>query len=51
MPAVEAAGRNPVVPVIVLDRKPDTVALRDLGAGADVTSLELLLTVAPKSRA
>ena len=37
--AVEAAGRNPVVPVIVLDRKADTVALRELAAGADVTSL------------
>lgn len=48
VPAVEAAGRNPVVPVIVLDRKADTVALRDLAAGADVKSLELLLTVAAK---
>jgi len=46
VPAVEAAGRNPVVPVIVLDRKADTVKLRDLAAGADVRSLELLLTVA-----
>lgn len=48
VPAVEAAGRNPVVPVIVLDRKADTVALRDLAVGVDVKSLELLLTVAPK---
>ncbi len=46
VPAVEAAGRNPVVPVIVLDRKADTVELRDLAAGADVKSLELLLTAA-----
>ena len=46
VPAIEAAGRNPVVPVIVLDRKADTVELRDLAAGADVRSLELLLTVA-----
>ncbi len=44
--AVEAAGRNPVVPVIVLDRKADAVTLRDLAAGSDVTHLELLLTVA-----
>ena len=49
VPAVEAAGRNPVVPVIVLDRKADTVGLRDLAAGADVKSLELLLTVASTS--
>lgn len=45
VPAIEAAGRNPVVPVIVLDRKADTVELRNLGAGADVRTLELLLTV------
>ena len=43
--AVEAAGRNPVVPVVVLDRKATDVALRELDAGADVRSLELLLTV------
>lgn len=48
VPAIEAAGRNPVVPVIILDRKADTVALRELTAGADVKSLELLLTVAAK---
>ncbi|WP_372461800.1 glucose PTS transporter subunit IIA [Nocardioides furvisabuli] len=51
VPAVEAAGRNPVVPVIVLDRKADTVALRDLAAGADVKGLELLLTVAASPEA
>jgi PTS system N-acetylglucosamine-specific IIC component len=51
VPAVEAAGRNPVVPVIILDRKADSVALRELAAGADVKSLELLLTVAPKAKA
>ena len=50
VPAVEAAGRNPVVPVVILDRKADTVALRDLAAGADVKSLELLLTVASNSK-
>ncbi len=49
VPAVEAAGRNPVVPVIILDRKADTVVLRDLAAGGDVKPLELLLTVAAKS--
>lgn len=46
VPAIEAAGRDPVVPVIIVDRKADTVVLRDLAAGADVRSLELLLTVA-----
>ena len=50
--AVEAAGRNPVVPVVVLDRKATDVALRELDAGADVRSLELLMTVsATKSAA
>ncbi len=48
--AVEAAGRNPVVPVIILDRKADAVALRNLATGADVKSLELLLTVVPTSK-
>ncbi|MEO5663292.1 MAG: glucose PTS transporter subunit IIA [Nocardioides sp.] len=46
VPAVEAAGRNPIVPVVILDRKADAIALRDLAAGASLTSLELLLTVA-----
>ena len=50
VPAIEAAGRNPVVPVIILDRKADSVVLRDLAAGAEVKSLELLLTVAAPSR-
>ena len=50
VPAIEAAGRNPVVPVIILDRKADSVVLRDLAAGADVKSLELLLTVAAPPR-
>lgn len=49
VPAIVAAGRNPVVPVIILDRKADTIALRDLAAGADVKGLELLLTVAAKT--
>ena len=42
--AVEAAGRNPVVPVIVLERKAHDVTLRGLEAGDHVTDLELLLT-------
>jgi N-acetylglucosamine PTS system EIICBA or EIICB component len=42
--AVEAAGRNPVVPVIVLERKAHDVTLRGLAAGDHVTDLELLLT-------
>jgi hypothetical protein len=37
--------------VIILDRKADSVALRELAAGADVKSLELLLTVAAKAKA
>ena len=42
--AVEAAGRNPVEPVIVLERKAHDVTLRGLEAGDHVTDLELLLT-------
>ena len=42
--AVEAAGRNPVVPVIVLERKAHDVTLRGLEAGDQVRDLELLLT-------
>lgn len=45
VPAIEAAGRNPVVPVVILDRKAADVTLRDLEAGAPVRDLELLLTV------
>jgi PTS system N-acetylglucosamine-specific IIC component len=43
--SVEAAGRNPIVPVVVLDRRATDVALRELADGADVRELELLLTV------
>ncbi|EON22899.1 PTS system glucose-like transporter subunit IIB [Nocardioides sp. CF8] len=46
VPAVEATGRNPIVPVVILDRKADAISLRDLESGVSVRSLELLLTVA-----
>lgn len=45
VPAIEAAGRNPVVPVVILDRKAADVTLRDLESGAQIRDLELLLTV------
>ncbi len=46
VPAVEAAGRNPIVPVVVLDRQvADLVLSGAVGSGADLTATDTLFTV------
>jgi PTS system glucose-specific IIA component len=46
VPAVEAAGRNPIVPVIALDRQPADLAVSGaVGSGADLTVTDTLFTV------
>jgi glucose-specific phosphotransferase system IIA component len=44
--AVEATGRNPIVPVVVLDKQPEDIALADaVSAGAELAALEELFVV------
>ena len=46
VPAVEAAGRNPIVPVIALDKQAaDLVLSGAVGSGADLTPTDTLFTV------
>jgi PTS system glucose-specific IIA component len=46
VPAVEAAGRNPIVPVIALDKQAaDLVLSGAVGSGADLTATDTLFTV------
>jgi PTS system glucose-specific IIA component len=46
VPAVEAAGRNPIVPVIALDKQvADVVLSGAVGSGADLTVTDTLFTV------
>jgi PTS system glucose-specific IIA component len=46
VPAVVAAGRNPIVPVIIMDKKPGDITLDDvITAGGQLTLSQELLTV------
>jgi len=46
VPAVEAAGRNPIVPVVVMEKKPEDVIVADLvAAGEQLAAAQLLLVV------
>lgn len=46
VPAILAAGRNPIVPVIVMDKKPEDITLDDvIAAGGQLTASQELLTV------
>ena len=44
VPAIEATGRNPIVPVVVVDTKADQVSVAD-AAAAHVAALDALFTV------
>lgn len=44
VPAIEATGRNPIVPVVVMDAKADAVSVVE-AATQDVAALDALLTV------
>jgi PTS system N-acetylglucosamine-specific IIC component len=46
VPAVEAAGRNPIVPVVVMEKKPEDILVADLvAAGGQLEAAQLLLVV------
>jgi glucose-specific phosphotransferase system IIA component len=46
VPAIVAAGRNPIVPVVVMDRKPEDIVLADvITAGGPLASAQQLFTV------
>ncbi len=46
VPSVVAAGRNPIVPVVVMDKKPEDITLDDaVSAGGPVQSTQDFLTV------
>jgi PTS system N-acetylglucosamine-specific IIC component len=46
VPAVVAAGRNPIVPVVVMEKKPEDIVVADLvAAGEHISAAQLLLVV------
>ena len=45
VPAVAASGRNPIVPVVVMERKADAVAFTDAVIGDQVAALDALFIV------
>jgi len=46
VPAVAATGRNPIVPVVVLDKQPESITLADtVAVGADLAALGELFAV------
>ena len=46
VPSVEAAGRNPIVPVVALEKPAEQVALDDaVASGAELTQRDTLFTV------
>jgi glucose-specific phosphotransferase system IIA component len=46
VPAVEAAGRNPIVPVVVMEKNPEDIIVADLvAAGGQLAAAQLLLVV------
>ena len=46
VPAVEATGRNPIVPIVVMERQPEDIALAAaVAAGAELAALEELFAV------
>ena len=44
VPAVEATGRNPVIPVVVMEKKQDDIAYTDAVIGGDLAALEAVFT-------
>lgn len=44
VPAVEATGRNPIVPVVVMDSKSDSISFTDSVMGDEVAALQSVFT-------
>ncbi len=46
VPSVVAAGRNPIIPIVVMDKKPEDIVLDDVtAAGGQVSAAQQLFTV------
>ena len=46
VPAIVAAGRNPVVPVVVMDKNPEDIVLEDVvSAGGQLLPMQGLFVV------
>ncbi len=44
VPAVEATGRNPIIPVVVMDKKLGDIAFTDAVIGGDLNALDAIFT-------
>ena len=44
VPAVEATGRNPIIPVVVMDKKSGDIAFTDTVIGGDLSALDAIFT-------
>ena len=44
VPAVEATGRNPIIPVVVMDSKKDDIAYTDAVIGGELNALDAIIT-------
>ncbi|MFT3971514.1 MAG: glucose PTS transporter subunit IIA [Micropruina sp.] len=44
VPAVEATGRNPIIPVVVMDQKKDGIAFTDAVIGGELHALDAIIT-------
>ena len=44
VPAVEATGRNPIIPVVVMDKKQGDIAFTDAVISGDLSALDAIFT-------
>ena len=44
VPAVEATGRNPIIPVVVMDKKQADIAFTDAVIGGELSALDAIIT-------
>ncbi len=44
VPAVEATGRNPIIPVVVMDKKQADIAFTDAVIGGELNALDAIIT-------
>ncbi len=44
VPAVEATGRNPIIPVLVMERQPDSIAFTDAVIGDQIAALDAIFS-------
>ncbi|NMD45691.1 MAG: PTS glucose transporter subunit IIA, partial [Propionibacterium sp.] len=44
VPAIEATGRNPIIPVVVMDKKQADMAFTDAVIGGEVSANDAIIT-------